>query len=329
METVERYLQVFEDLKRKKRWTTDTNVLRFAALTLAAAEIDDPGGRLETAADELRRRSGMFGKLNSPIRYVVAAMILRKGLRPGAVYERVDEVQGEFRERKYRRGGVAEVLAALLLVLQNDGRRPRKITLDRVGAILERWKRDHRFLTGVDDYPMAALHASRDEDVESVGVRVEGIYRALRRKKLSMGNALQLSSHILALGTWDEEGAARRFIAIRDAFKARKRRIWESQYDEVALLSLTEGAPVAVARRVLSDVEKLRSVKPRPQPSIAFSLAAGIALSREVARHGEAAVSPGAAALTAAKAMLDAQAAAMAAIVGSVVVTTAATSGAH
>ena len=138
METVERYLQVFEDLKRKKRWSTDTNVLRFAALTLAASEIDDPGGRLETAADELRRRSGAFGKLNSPIRYVVAAMILRKGLRPGAVYDKVGEVQGEFRERKYRRGGVAEVLAALLLVLQNGGRRPRKITLDRVGAILER-----------------------------------------------------------------------------------------------------------------------------------------------------------------------------------------------
>ena len=329
METVERYLRVFEDLKRKKRWSTDTNVLRFAALTLAASEIDDPGGKLETAADELRRRSGAFGKLNSPIRYVVAAMILRKGLRPGAVYDRVGEVQGEFRERKYRRGGAAEVLAALLLVLQNGGRRPRKIALDRVGAILERWKRDHRFLTGADDYPMAALHASRDEDVESVGVRVEGIYRSLRRKKLSMGNALQLSSHILALGTWDEEGAARRFTAIRDAFKTRKRRIWESQYDEVALLSLTEGAPVAIARRVLSDVEKLRSMKPRPQPSIAFSLAAGIALSREVARHGKVAVSPGAAALTAAKAMLDAQAAAMAAVMGSVVVTTAATSGAH
>ena len=93
METVERYLQVFEDLRRKKRWATDTNVLRFAALTLAAAEIDDPGGRLEAAADELRRRAGTFGKLNSPIRYVVAAMVLRKGLRPATVYERVTEVQ--------------------------------------------------------------------------------------------------------------------------------------------------------------------------------------------------------------------------------------------
>jgi hypothetical protein len=329
METVERYLQVFEDLRRKKRWATDTNVLRFAALTLAASEIDDPGGRLEAAADELRRRAGTFGKLNSPIRYVVAAMVLRKKLRPGTAYERIVEVQDAFRERRYPRGGVAEVLAALLLVLQNDGRRPRKTTIDRVGAIFERWKRDHRWLTGVNDYPMAALHASRDEDVESVAVRVEGIYRALRRKKFSMGNQLQLTSHILALGSWGEEGAARRFTAIRDAFKARKRRIWESQYDEVALLSLTEGAPVAIARRVLSDVEKLRAVKPRPQPSIAFSVAAGIALSREVARHGEAAVSPGAAALTAAKALLDAQAAAMAAIMGSVVVTTAATSGAH
>ena len=49
METVDRYLRVFEDLRSKKRWATDTNILRFAALTLAAADIDDPGGRLEAS----------------------------------------------------------------------------------------------------------------------------------------------------------------------------------------------------------------------------------------------------------------------------------------
>jgi hypothetical protein len=329
METVDRYLRVFEDLRSKKRWATDTNILRFAALTLAAADIDDPGGRLEAAAATLKKRAGWTGQLNSPIRYVVAAMILRKGLRPARVHDAVEAVRREFRNRKYRRGGVSELLAALLLVLQNDGKLPRAITVDRVGTIMKRWKEDHRFLTGIDDYPMAALHAwRRDQEVETIGARVEKIYRLLRKNKCSMGNATQLASHILALGTWDEHGAARRFTAIRKAFKDRGRRIGPSQYDEVALLALTEGTPVAIATRVLADVERLRAAKPRPETSIAFSLAAGIALSREIERHGDAAVSPGAAALAAAKSLLDAQAAAMAAMAASVAVTTVATSSA-
>jgi hypothetical protein len=329
MEAVDRYLALFEELRRKKRWSTDTNVLRFAALALAANPTTDAAGRLEAAAEELRIRAGWFGKLNSPIRYVVAAMILRKELRPGAVYDAVVEVQKEFRARRYRRGGVSEVLAAVLLVLQSDGRPPKKAAVDRVGAILERWKRDHRFLTGPDDYPMAALHAWRDDEVESVAVRVERIYRALRAKKFSMGNALQLASHILALGTWNEDGAAARFDELQRAFKDRGDRIGTGLYDELALLALTAGAPVAIATRVLADVERLRSARPRPAASVAFSIAAGLALSREAERRAELASPADAAALAAVKALLDAQTAAMAAMAGAVVATAAASSASH
>jgi len=325
METVDRYLARFEELRRKKRWSTDTNILRFAALALAANPIPDAAARLEAASEELRALAGWFGKLNSPIRYVVAAMILRKGLRPGAVYDAVVEVQKEFRARGYRRGGVSEVLAALLLVLQSDGKPPKPVAVDRLGAVLARWKQDHPFLTGHDDYPMAALHASRDDDVESVGVRVERIYRALRAKRFPMGNALQLASHILALGTWDENGAAARFEDMQRAFRDRGCRIGSGLYDEVALLALTAGAPVAIATRVLADVERLRSAKPRPAASIAFSIAAGLALSREAERRADLASPADAAALAAAKALLDAQTAAMAAMAGAVVATSAAT----
>jgi len=327
METVDRYLALFEELRRKKRWSTDTNMLRLAALALAANPIPDAAARLEAAAEELRARAGWFGKLNSPIRYVVAAMFLRKGLRPGAVYDAVVEVQREFRARKFRRGGVSEVLAALLLVLQSGGNPPKPIAVDRLGAILARWKQDHPFLTGHDDYPMAALHAWRNDDVESVGVRVERMYRALRAKKFPMGNALQLASHILALGSSDEDGAAARFEALKRAFEERDTRVGSGLYDEVALLVLTGGAPMSIATRVLADVQRLRAARPRPAASIAFSIAAGLALSREAERRADLASPADAAALAAAKALLDAQTAAMAAMAGAVVATSAATAG--
>ena len=36
MDSIERYLEVFEGLRRRKRWNTGVDILRFAALTLAA-----------------------------------------------------------------------------------------------------------------------------------------------------------------------------------------------------------------------------------------------------------------------------------------------------
>ena len=77
MVTVERYLEVFEDLRRRKRWSTDRNVLRFAALTLASLDERDPGARLEATAKALAKEAGVFSPLRSSIRHVVAAMLLR------------------------------------------------------------------------------------------------------------------------------------------------------------------------------------------------------------------------------------------------------------
>ena len=42
MDPVERYLEVYDELRRRKRWSTGDNVLRFAALTLAASDVASP-----------------------------------------------------------------------------------------------------------------------------------------------------------------------------------------------------------------------------------------------------------------------------------------------
>ena len=108
-----------------------------------------------------------------------------------------------FSERKAasnaREAELYEVLAALLLVLGNEGRRVGAEMIGRVGEILDRWNDDHRWLTGTDDYPMAAVHALRDEPVDEMSVRVEAIYRGLHREGLRRGNPLQLASHLLAI----------------------------------------------------------------------------------------------------------------------------------
>jgi hypothetical protein len=312
MDVAERYLHVFESLRSRKRWTTDVTVLRLAALTLMATEVRDPWESLHAAAETLRSRSSWFGPLRSPIRYAIAAMILRRGLDPARTHDAVVETMQRMRAHGLRSSSVRALLAALLVVLHHgDGRVPDR-DLDRMARILERWKRDHWFLTGTDDLPMAALHAVRQAGIEEGAVRVEGIYQALRRHGLSRGNPLQLASHILSLGRESPAALAGRFDRIRSALRERGERVGTSRYDEVAILTLTSRRPTELARRIRRDVDALRAARPRPTRELAFSLAAGFAIAREI--PGGGAVGDFAA-VSAAQAALDAHNAAVVAAV--------------
>jgi hypothetical protein len=311
MDPVERYLQVFNDLQRRKRWSTGTNFLRFAALTLAASDVNDAEIDLEGTAKVLAEEAGGFSPLGSAIRHSVAALLIRRGLDPVPIVHRVKETLKLFKQHKLKRGSMPAVLAALLLVLDNDGGVPRDETLVRMKAILDRWNKDHFFLTGVDDYPMAAIHATRDLSVEQLAVEVERIYRQLAKSKFSKGEQLQLVSHLLMFSDLGPREAAARFERIAAALKKAKQRVWSSHYDEVALLTLTGGHVAEIVPRVLEFRDRLRSAKPRPTADMAFSIACGLVLAEEPRRVEGAADAEDVSTLRAVQSVIEAQQAAM------------------
>ncbi len=324
MDPVERYLEVFEGLRSRKRWSTDTNILRFAALTLAAADVVDTGADVEATAKALVDEAGAFSPLASSIRHAVAAILIRRGLDPVATVRRTKETLTVFKEFKLHRGGAQPLLAALLLVLDAGGGIPSRETIARLKAIIDRWKEDHRFLTGIDDYPMAAMHATRDVSVEEIGLVVEQIYQLLLQAKFSSGNQLQLVSHLLVFSEQGPREAAGRFERMAKELKDKGQRVWQGQYDEVALLVLSGGSVDEVSTRVIEYRERLRAVKPRPQKDVAFSIAAGVVLAEE-AEKMEGLEDPAAAAnLRAVQAIIEAQQAAMIACMAACVATTSA-----
>jgi len=323
-DAVPAYLDRFEELRRSKRWTTDLTMLRFSALILTASDHPGLGAGLEESARRLLKRSGTFGALNSPARYAVAAMLLRRGLDIDAAFDRIEEVRGLFRREKLKRGGIFEVLAALLLILQAGDREVDVWTVRRMKEILERWKKDHSFLTGSDDYPMAALHAARGASAEGIGHRVEEFYQALRREKLARGNQLQLVSHLLAVTELGAIEAARRFTDLRRALKQAGIRTYESQYDEIALLVMLGGEPEQLAGRLAGTVERLMSVRPRPQKSIAISIGAGLMLAEAAGAAPLDETGVDLTTMRAVQAVIEAQQAAMVAIIASSTAATAA-----
>jgi hypothetical protein len=311
VDTIERYLDVFERLRRRKRWSTGVQILRFAALTLAATEMTDPGRDLEETARTLSKEAGGFFPLGSAMRHAVAAILIRRGLDPEPTVQRTKETLAVLKEFNLSRSGVHPLLAALILVLDADGGTPSTETIARMKAILDRWEEDHWFLTGVDDYPMAAIHATRNVSVEQLGMEVEQIYQELRKAQYPTGEQLQLASHLLVFSAQGPREAARQFDRAAKALKKAKQRVWQCHYDEVALLVLSGGRVDEVVPRVIGYRDRLRAVKPKPTADIAFSIAAGAVLREEAERMKRLEKAETAATLHTVQTLIEAQQAAM------------------
>ena len=306
---VVRYLETFTRLRARKRWYTDTATMRFVALTLGAAGEGIDHDHLEEVATGLRKRARWTSPLKSQASYVVAAMIIRRGLSPDEVHARVFETRDAFKARRLPSRGTGPTLAALLLALRNAGGPVPALQVERLENIFRRWRKDHFWLTSADDLPGAALHAGRDVAVEALTADVERAYARLREAGFWRGNSLQLVSHLLAVDTRGSDTAVQRFTVVAQRLEDAREHVRPGRYDEIALLALTQEAPASVVRRVLEYRDRLRAATPRPSADVAFSLAAGIELAEDSARasHGGAG---DLAALKALRDLLDAQEAA-------------------
>jgi hypothetical protein len=160
---VARYLATFDRLRARKRWSTETATFRFVALAMGAAGTDIDYDHLEQVATGLRKRARWTSPLKSQIRYVVAAMIVRRGLSPQDVHARVFETRDAFKAPRLPSRGTGPTLAALLLALRAEGRAVPARQVERLASIYRRWRKDHFWLTSANDLPAAALHAGRDE----------------------------------------------------------------------------------------------------------------------------------------------------------------------
>ena len=116
------YLRTFERLRARKRWSVNSVTFRFVALSLGAAATSISYDRLEEVATELRKRARWTSPLKSEVRYVAAAMILRRDQDPAAVHARVFETRDAFKAHRVPSRGTGPTLAALLLALHHEAR---------------------------------------------------------------------------------------------------------------------------------------------------------------------------------------------------------------
>jgi hypothetical protein len=274
---LDRFHLLFDALVAEKRWFDDTWSIRYAASSLLTVP-GDPAGiarDLRRLAEELKERAGWFGPLDSPVRFVVAAMLLQADLDTRTFCAEVERIEELFKSNGLKRGSVYTHLAVLLLMVDGRrlGKRVDEAVVRRFRALYDELKSHHRFLTGQDDYAACALLNGLDRPPQEIGARCEVFYEGLRDLGFNRGNALQSVSHALVFAPDDDQVVMRRFRALYDQFDGAGLWMNTGDYDEVAALSFLPQPAERVVSRVLEHRAVLAEKKPKPDRALSFSLA--------------------------------------------------------
>ena len=332
-DTIARFRDVYSALSKNWSMWWDATNMQYAAMTaLSSSRSPDVlADSIMSTAEQIKKRSGWFGELNSCIRFIVAALLEQHGDNADSYMDELERVRKEFRSHKIRRGGLYEIIAITILRLSGD----KKDGIQPIThAHLERFKEIHSemakhqwWITSVDDFPACAILAHQPGHPSEICATTEGIYQALYANGFWRGNPLQSAANLLFLTKDHPASIASRFHEFAESFRARRVKIWQSEYDEVAVLTFTNGPVESVVDRVLQLQTQLRELKPRISKATAFNLACSMAFVESVQSRESAGVAN-------AKAMIDMnaiiaaqQAAVMAAcIASSVAASTAASS---
>ncbi len=323
-----RFRDLYDVLNAERGWFGDPSSLRFAAMTAVTCQGSptEVASAIRSMAEEIKRLSGWFGELNSSLRFIVSAILVLNRDSASDFLAEVERGRELFRQASLRRGGIYETMAILILRLQND-RGP--ITADavvRFKAIYEEMKRHHWWLTGPDDFPACAILVGQEASPGEIGAAIERIYQALNETGFSTGDPLQTAANLLYLSRLDPDVAAERYFELANGFRQSGVAIWQSDYDELAILTFLNHPPYRVVERVLEHRKAMEELKPKPDRSLTFNLAASIAFLELVQLDENHESITDAKALMDMQSIINAQQAAAAAAASSAAATAAASS---
>jgi len=299
-----RFNDIYDALNSERSWFQGASPLRFAAMSamLCPGDARSVAGKIRKIGEDVKQESGWCGQLNSDLRFIVAAMLLLHGDTARALLSEVKRVQKMFREASIRRGSIYETMAIFILRMQTDQKPIQTKTVNRFRSIYEEMKKYHWWLTGPDDFPACAILTGRSESVSAMGSRIERIFQALRSEGFSSGDPLQTAANLLCLANGQPGDIANRYRALANGFKAAGISIWQSDYDELAILSFLDHPARVVVDRVVQYRANMTALKPKPDRSLTFNLASSIAFCDLVKLDGNLRE------ITDVKALLDMQA---------------------
>ncbi len=258
---VEPFLTIYQELKGAFKWKADKKVLMLVSSMYVINGRAFDLERFNEISKHIQTQVGAFNTLRSSSeRFSIAAMLDIKCDEPEVGFQSYLDLYELLVSGGFRRG-MFTYIAAVVLFSSNVA----PTNYEEIGAkaqdVYKAMKKEHRFLTSQDDYPLSVLLATRNEEISILMERVEGYYHQLHQLGFRKGNDLQFLSHILSLVP---EGNAtqlsQRCLDIYETITTLWKKPKSLLYPTIGMLALTDEGQLNL-KEVMVIAERLNSEK--------------------------------------------------------------------
>ncbi|WP_421383708.1 DUF4003 family protein [Bacillus salacetis] len=235
MNKIERYKDIYSQMKSSLRWkVSDSRTFMMAASLYVTNERDFDIAHYQDLSEFIKNEVGIFSTLKSQLRFTVAAMLDTRFENPQETFAQFIEAYEDLIANGFSRGTFSYISA--MAMLTHEGRRADLASAAK--DIYKKMREEHFFLTGQSDYPLAVLLAQRNQELDSMIVKIEDFYNKLDQEGFRKGNDLQSMSHILSLHeNPDQQDLISRCTALYDSMKHLGIKPKASFYPQMAVLS--------------------------------------------------------------------------------------------
>ena len=261
-----------------------TYLQHLAALSFSVGGHAYDNARLHSMMERIRNSFGFFSAFRSSA-FSLAVQLLTGAEDPDRALGRLIAIEPMLREEGIRSYSFAPLLASVLV--RTGLRADLPALLVRTKLCYEELHRAHPFLTGADDYPLAAMLAVSQGNLPSRMADVESLYSQIHQQGFSRGNGLQMLALTLSLGEGTPAQKAARVLSLNESLRTGGIRLWAQYYGALGLLALLPDPNGTLADEALEIVADLRTRKYYRSLDKGMLLLFATLLLSEEAVHGE------------------------------------------
>lgn len=232
-EKINSMINYYEQLKSEFKWDGDS-VKHLVALTHVIKDKTLDTDQIKDVKAYLKKETGTFSPFRGTMMFALCGLISAASDNPTVHLQKMIDNQKILKSVGFKSTTyLPTALYALSTVY--DGNDVEGFA-EKAYEIYKEMKKNHPFLTSGDDYALAILLASTNQNPDLL----ETYYKALNEEGFYKSNGLQMLSHIMSFNKSDVSISVARCKRVLDELRKNKLRVSYDYYPAVGLISLID-----------------------------------------------------------------------------------------
>lgn len=251
-----KFENIYKTMAKEYRWSSTQLINIFTALIYTLSNVEFDKEVMDKMHGLIKESTGIFSHYRSYDKFFMSALLHTKFDNPEESFIKLLKYEDDLKEAGFSRGTYAGLAGYILLTsCKNDdiGQTIRKARL-----IYDKMRERHFWLTGQDDYPLAVLLSSSEDNADTIADRVEALFVMLHNSGFSKTNNLQFLSHISSFGNDSNEIKVQKCHNVVNYFKTKKIRINSTHYGTMGLMALMFNNDYKLLDEILEVIEYLK-----------------------------------------------------------------------